>query len=118
MVQDRARRRADMAGAGPDQLFFAAVTIEHADRVHSVVSRPDHVVAAVTDHQRLRRFHAGVFKRVGQEVAFVDAGAVQFGAKHLLEIAAEAEMLDDALGKDSGLAGGNEQPAVAIASAR
>ena len=57
-VENRLRRRTDVAGAGRDQFLLAAVPVQYADRVYSVVLRPDHVVAAVADHQGLRRLHA------------------------------------------------------------
>src|ERR1700761_7037458 len=45
---------------------------------------------------------------MGEKVALVDAGAVQLGAKDMLEMTSEIKMVDDPPGKDVRLAGGDE----------
>ena len=118
MVEDCSRRGADMAGAGPNQLLVAAVSVKHTDRAHSIILRPDHVVAAVADHQRLRRVHAGCFERIGQQVGLVDARAVQFRTEHALEVIPQAEVIDDPLGEDVRLAGCDEHAAARVVKRR
>ena len=58
----------------------------------------------------LRRIDRGLLQRVFQQMRLVDAGAVEFGAEHTLEVIAQAEMVDDAVGEHMRLAGGDEQP--------
>ena len=97
-----------------DQFGFGAIAVEHADPFHAVVLRADHVVAAVADHDRLARIDGGRLQRVGQQIGFVDAGAVELGTEHVFEMTAQAEMVDDALGKNVRLAGGDEQPVAGL----
>ena len=97
-----------MVGSGVQQFLFAALTIEHAHGGHFIVSGADHVVASVSDHDGLRRIDVRGLQRVTQELGLVDASAIQFGAEHALEIAGQIEVLDNALGLDMRLAGGDE----------
>src|SRR5262245_116227 len=99
-----------MARAGRDQLVPAAITVSHADRLDTIGFRADHIMAAVADHESLRRIDAGLRQGVGQKIALVDAPAVQLGAEDMLEMASEAKMVDDPLGKDVRLAGRDEHP--------
>ena len=99
-----------MVGAGLQQLVPAAVAVQHADALHAVVFRADHVVAAIADHQGVGRIDRDLFQRVFEQMRLVHAGAVEFGTKHALEVIAQPEMIDDALGEHMRLAGGDEQP--------
>src|ERR1700756_2016738 len=114
----RVSRRAPRRGrAGPPplyQLIPAAETIEHAERPHAVVARADNIMAAVADHQRGGRVDTRFGQRVLQQIALVDARAVELRAEHMLEIRAELKMIDDARRVDARLAGRHEQPAAAV----
>src|SRR5690242_15756933 len=97
-VSEHVRMRgADVMRAGIPQLGLAAIAVEHADRRHAVGPGADHVMAAVADHDRVARIDLGFLERVSEQVALVDAPAVQLGAEYALEIVAQAEMGDDAL---------------------
>ena len=72
--------------AGVPQLGLAAIAIEHADRGHAVGAGADHVMATVADHDRAGGIDLGFVERVAQQVALVDAGAVELGAEHAFEI--------------------------------
>ena len=94
-----------MMGAGVQQLVPAAVAVQHADALHAVVLRADHVVAAIADHQGFGWIDRRLLQRVFQQMGFVHAGAVEFGPEHALEMMAQAEMVDDAFGENMRLAG-------------
>ncbi|GAA0030372.1 hypothetical protein BROWWM01_45040 [Bradyrhizobium ottawaense] len=65
-------------------------------------------MAAVADHDGAARVDLGLVERVAQQIALVDAGAVELGPEHALEIRLQAEMIDDAGSVDRGLAGRHE----------
>lgn len=58
MVEQSPRRGADMMRSRVPQFRFTAVAVEDTDGRHSVVSRANHVVAAVAYHHGLRRVDA------------------------------------------------------------
>ena len=60
----------------------------------------------------------GLLQRVFEQMRLVHAGAVEFGTEHALEVIAQAEMVDDALGEHMRLAGGDEQPVAGRAERR
>ena len=104
-----------MVRAGLQQLVPAAVAVQHADALHAVVFRTDHVVAAVADHQGFGGIDGGLLQRVFEQIRLLDAGAVELGTEHVLEMMAQAEMVDDAVGENVRLAGGDEQPVAGLA---
>src|SRR4051812_29646653 len=108
MVENSPWRGAQVHCTGLEQFLTAAIAIEHADAVHAVPLRADDVVAAVADHDGARRIGGGLLDRPFQQVVFVHAGAVEFGAEHMFEIGGETEMLDDPGGKDMRLGGSHE----------
>ena len=96
-----------MVRAGLQQLVPAAVAVQHANALHAVVFRTDHVVAAVTDHQGFGRIRRLPSARIRAD-ATCHAGAIEFGTEHALEVVAQPEMVDDAFGEHMRLAGGDE----------
>ena len=57
----------------------------------------------------------GLVERVSQQIALIDAGAVQFGAEHALEMRLQAKMVDDAIGEDAGLLVATNMPMAGLA---
>src|SRR4051794_24794133 len=104
MAKQLGMRGADVMRAGISELGLIAIAIEHADCGHAVAAGANDVVAAVADHDGVLRIDFGLGERVAEQVALVDARAVELGAEHALEIRLKAKMLDDAGGVDGGLA--------------
>ena len=100
-----------MVSARVAQFPFTAIPVEHAYGGHAVVSRTNHVMAPVADHDGLRRVDSRRLKGVTQEVGLVGILAVQFRTKHAFKIDPQFEVIDDALRIDAWLARGNEQAA-------
>ena len=75
-----------MLRAGADQLVPAAIAVEHTDPRHAVIPGADHVVAAIADHHGSGRIDGRDLQRVLQQIGFIDAGAIEFGAEHLCEM--------------------------------
>ena len=103
------RRRAKMPRARLGQFLPAAIAVEHADGGDAVLAGADHVVAAVADHQALGRIRCGLFQRVGQQVDLSERVPSSSAPKRARN-APQSEMVDDAVGIDVSLAGGDEQP--------
>jgi hypothetical protein len=103
---------ADSVRSRVHQLLFTAVTIEDANSGHSIVSRPNHVVASVPNHGGLQWIDTCHLEGVIQKLGLIGASAIQFGTKHAFKIDRQFEVIDNALGVDSGFAGRNEQAPV------
>jgi hypothetical protein len=109
VVEQSPRCRANMVRARGQQFRFAAITVEHADSGHAVVSRSNHVVASISNHRCLRRVNARRPERVAQKVGLLGTSAIQFGTEHAFEIGPQLEVIDNALGVNAGFAGRNKQ---------
>ena len=71
---------------------------------------PVHVVAAVADHHHPLGQRAQLVQRVGQDVGLAGSRAVHAGAGDHLEVAGQAEVVEDPPGGRLGLGGGHRQP--------
>src|SRR3977135_4512168 len=104
-----------MMRSGLHQFLLAAVTVEHADGGHPVASRPDHVMASISDHDGVCRAFARLVEREVQEFGLIRADAVEFRSEYAFKVCGQFEVTDDALGIDAGFAGRDEQTVTGLA---
>src|ERR1700729_2252295 len=91
------------------QFLPAAITVKHAHGGHPVVSRADHVVASISNHDGPYRVNLHRLEGIAQKFGLVSARAVQFRAKYAFKVSPQPEVIDDAIGVDDGFACCNEQ---------
>src|SRR5258708_29273331 len=97
VVEQPLRGSANMMRSRVYQFLFTAVTIEDAHGGHSIVSRSNHVVTPVSDHNCLQWINTRRLEGVTQKVGLVATSAIQFGTKHAFKIALQLEVINNAL---------------------
>src|ERR1700680_844370 len=108
-VEQFLRCSADLVRSRVNQFLFTAVAIEDAYSSHSIVSRPNHIVASVSNHCGLQWINTCRLEGVIQKLGLTGISAIQFGTKHAFKINIQFEVIDNALGVDIGFAGRNKQ---------
>ena len=109
VVEQPLRCSADLVRSRVNQFLFTAVAIEDAYSSHSIVSRPNHIVASVSNHCGLQWINTCRLEGVIQKLGLTGISAIQFGTKHAFKINIQFEVIDNALGVDIGFAGRNKQ---------
>ena len=111
-IQDAAKfvRAADQhLSPGGHQFLARSVAVENARRSHSVVSRADHIVASIPNHDRCTRLARGLPQRPSQQIGLSRTVALQRRTEKTFEPSVQTEVFHDALRVDLGLAGGDEE---------
>jgi hypothetical protein len=108
-VEQFLRCSADLVRSRVNQFLFTAVAIEDAYSSHSIVSRPNHIVASVSNHCGLQWINTCRLEGVIQKLGLTGISAIQSGTKHAFKINIQFEVIDNALGVDIGFAGRNKQ---------
>src|SRR5208337_4820843 len=92
------------------KLLLAAEAPQGADGRYVMPARPDDVVLAIAPHDAVAGVEPTLGKDMGDELALVLAAAVELRAVNRLEVAVEAEAVEDARGINGGLGGAENEP--------